>query len=91
MRALVLTAQAPLTVNPSPLSLIEVPVPDPAPGQVRIRVSACGICHTDLHIVEGELRAPALPLVPGHQVVGIVEATGHGVTHLRDGDRVGVA
>ena len=91
MRALVLTAQAPLTVNPSPLSLIEVPVPDPAPGQVRIRVAACGICHTDLHIVEGELRAPALPLVPGHQVVGIVEATGHEVTHLRAGDRVGVA
>jgi alcohol dehydrogenase, propanol-preferring len=91
MKALLLTVQAPLAMNPSPLALVEMPLPDPGPGQVRLRVATCGICHTDLHIVEGELKAPALPLVPGHQVVGTVDAAGSGVTNLQTGDRVGVA
>lgn len=68
----------------------ERPLPEPGPGEVRIRVRACGICHTDLHICEGELPAPALPLVPGHQAVGVVEALGEGVDPAWEGRRVGV-
>ncbi len=91
MRALRLRAPAPLDVQPSPLEPAEVPLPEPGTGQVRIRVRACGICRTDLHIVEGDLPPPALPLIPGHQVVGIVDAVGPGVQRPREGDRVGVA
>ncbi len=91
MKALRLRSPAPLDVEPSPLELAEVPLPEPGQGQVRIRVRACGICHTDLHIVEGDLRPPSLPLIPGHQVVGVVEAVGPGVRRPREGDRVGVA
>lgn len=64
--------------------------PAPAPHQVLIRVSACGVCRTDLHIVDGELTEPKLPLIPGHEIVGYVEALGAGVTGLARGDRVGV-
>ncbi|HEX4835863.1 MAG TPA: zinc-dependent alcohol dehydrogenase family protein [bacterium] len=91
MKALILQSPVPLAARPDPLAIAEVPVPSPGPGQVRLRVQACGICHTDLHIVEGDLPAPALPLIPGHQIVGIIEAVGPGVTGLREGDRVGVA
>lgn len=73
-----------------PLRLIDLPVPTPASGQVLIRVGACGICRTDLHIVDGELTQPKLPLVPGHQIVGTVEAVGDGVKQFTVGDRVGV-
>jgi len=66
------------------------PAPEPEPGQVRLRVRACGVCRTDLHIVDGELPAPQLPLVPGHEIVGLVEQAGPGVTRFRAGDRVGV-
>ncbi len=91
MRALLLRSQAPLAANPSPLELVDLPVPQPGRGEVRIRVEACGICHTDLHIVEGDLAPRALPLVPGHQIVGTVDAAGQGVERPREGDRVGVA
>lgn len=91
MRALVLRAQAPLSAQAAPLGLVEAPVPEPGAGQVRIRVGACGICHTDLHIVEGDLPAPSLPLTPGHQIAGTVEAVGSGVDGMREGDRVGAA
>ena len=64
--------------------------PSPGPGQVAIRVRACGVCRTDLHIVDGELDQPKLPLIPGHEIVGIVESLGPGVTALAPGDRVGV-
>ncbi|MCA1667583.1 MAG: alcohol dehydrogenase catalytic domain-containing protein, partial [Thermomicrobia bacterium] len=73
-----------------PLRPAEVPTPTPAPDQVRIRVSACGICRTDLHIFDGDLADPKLPLIPGHQIVGTVEATGARVTRFAAGDRVGV-
>ena len=80
----------PCLVEEGPLELMELPLPSPGPGQIRIRVAACGICHTDLHIVEGAIPLPKSPLVPGHQIVGTVEACGQGVTRFRDGDRVGV-
>ncbi|WP_427306880.1 zinc-dependent alcohol dehydrogenase family protein [Cupriavidus sp. H39] len=73
-----------------PLRLREVPVPDPGPGEVRIAVTACGVCRTDLHIVDGDLRRPKPALIPGHEIVGRVDACGTGVTDLRPGDRVGV-
>jgi propanol-preferring alcohol dehydrogenase len=73
-----------------PLQLLEVPVPEPREGQVLLRVSACGVCRTDLHILDGELAAPKLPLILGHQIVGAVERAGAGVEGLRPGDRVGV-
>lgn len=68
----------------------ERPDPDPGPGEVRIRVEACAVCRTDLHIIDGEIPQAVYPLVPGHEVVGIVEAAGAGVTVLRAGMRVGV-
>jgi propanol-preferring alcohol dehydrogenase len=67
-----------------------VAVPEPSPGEVLLRVHACGVCRTDLHVVDGELAGPALPLVPGHEIVGRVLAVGAGVERLREGDRVGV-
>ena len=73
-----------------PLRLEDVPVPEPGPRQVLIEVSACGLCRTDLHVVDGELTQPKLPLVPGHQVVGRVHAAGAGVEGLPTGARVGV-
>ena len=73
-----------------PLAAVELPVPVAGPNQVLVRVHACGVCRTDLHIVDGELTHPKLPLVPGHQIVGTVTAAGPGVTAHRVGDRVGV-
>jgi propanol-preferring alcohol dehydrogenase len=67
----------------------DLPDPEPGPGQVRVRVEACGVCRTDLHIVDGELTEPKLPLVLGHQIVGVVDAAGDGV-ELVAGERVGV-
>lgn len=72
------------------LRLTGVSVPAPGPGQVLLRVHACGICRTDLHIVDGELTEPKLPIVPGHQIVGEVVEAGGSVTRPRVGDRVGV-
>ena len=67
-----------------------LPIPGPGPGQVLVKVHACGVCRTDLHIVDGELTEPKLPLVPGHEIVGTVAALGAGVERHRVGDRVGV-
>jgi alcohol dehydrogenase, propanol-preferring len=66
------------------------PRPIPHSGELLLRVEACAVCRTDLHIVDGELKQPTLPLIPGHEIVGVVEETGPGVTRFRDGDRVGV-
>ena len=84
MRAMIMDAPR------QPLRLAEVPDPEPAAGQVRLRVLACGVCRTDLHIIDGELPHPKVPLIPGHQIVGIVDKCGEGVTRHRVGDRVGV-
>ena len=73
-----------------PLVLADVGMPEPSAGQVLIEVSACGLCRTDLHVVDGELKEPKLPLVPGHQVVGRVVSTGGGVEGVAPGIRVGV-
>lgn len=89
MRAVVLEAPAP--VERAPLRLVERPVPEPGPGEVLVRVAACGVCRTDLHIVEGEVPPVRTPIVPGHQVVGRVEGAGPGATRFRPGDRVGIA
>ena len=88
-RAQQLAEAAPIGTRP--LVGVERPDPQPAPGEVRLRVAACGCCRTDLHVVEGDLALPRLPIVPGHQVVGRVDAIGEGCTELSLGDRVGVA
>ncbi|HUF83506.1 MAG TPA: zinc-dependent alcohol dehydrogenase family protein [Acidimicrobiia bacterium] len=89
MRAQVLERAAP--IGTAPLVLEERAEPRPGPGEVRVRVSACACCRTDLHVVEGDLELPRLPIVPGHQVVGVVDALGADCTRLRAGERVGVA
>jgi propanol-preferring alcohol dehydrogenase len=73
-----------------PLRPAELPIPNPGPGQVLLKVQACGVCHTDLHIVDGELTGPKLPLVLGHQIVGIVAEPGAGAKRFHSGERVGV-
>ena len=88
MRAMQLAHFAPAEEHP--LRLVDLPDPQPAPGQVRIRVRVCGVCHTDLHTVEGDITPPKMPVIPGHQVVGVVDALGEGVTNLTPGARVGV-
>ncbi len=74
----------------TPLVWTEVEDSHPAPGEVRLRVSACGVCRTDLHVVDGELPAARLPAIPGHEIVGRVVEVGAGVTALKPGDRVGI-
>lgn len=74
----------------TPLQPVSRDTPAPGPGEVSLRVRACAVCRTDLHIVDGDLPLPRLPLVPGHEIVASVEALGAGVSHLRPGERVGV-
>ena len=82
--------RAPGPVERDPLEAVDLRAPVPGPGEVRLTISACGLCHTDLHEVEGELRPPKLPIVPGHQIVGVVEARGDGARRFAFGERVGV-
>jgi propanol-preferring alcohol dehydrogenase len=88
MRAMVL--QSPGPVERNPLEPRDVSMRIPGTGEIRIRVQVCGVCHTDLHIAEGDIHPPRLPIIPGHQVVGIVDAVGPGTNEFREGDRVGV-
>lgn len=88
MKASILRAVAPIETNP--LELVELPVPQPGNGQVLINVSACGVCRTDLHVIEGELPERHLPIIPGHQIVGRVAGLGANVANLKINDRVGV-
>jgi propanol-preferring alcohol dehydrogenase len=74
----------------TPLVLRERPVPQPAGGEILVEIAACGVCRTDLHVVDGELPHPKLPIVPGHEIVGRVAAIGPGVTGFKLGERVGV-
>jgi propanol-preferring alcohol dehydrogenase len=73
-----------------PLRLADLPRPEPGPGQILVKVKACGVCRTDLHVVDGELAEPKLPIVPGHEIVGVVEQTGRGVEWFEPGERVGI-
>jgi propanol-preferring alcohol dehydrogenase len=78
-------------VDERPLRLLDVPDPEPGPGEVRVRVRACGVCRTDLHVIEGDLPEHTLPIIPGHQIVGEVDSLGPGATRFSTGDRVGIA
>lgn len=80
----------PKPIEQKPLNLEEVPIPDPGPGEARVRVRYCGVCHTDLHIVEGDIQPPNLPITPGHQVVGVVDALGRDAGKFEVGQRVGI-
>src|SRR5262249_21363115 len=84
MRAMVLEAPR------APLRETDLPLPRPGPEQILLRVHACGVCRTDLHVVDGELTEPKLPLVPGHEIVGTVVEKGAHVERFAPGDRVGV-
>lgn len=88
MHAMELREPAP--ISEAPLTATETAVPAPESHQIRIRVSVCGVCHTDLHTAEGDLTLPKTPIIPGHQIVGVVDAIGDDVTRHREGDRVGV-
>jgi alcohol dehydrogenase, propanol-preferring len=83
MHAMVLKKQA-------PLAWTELPDRLPGPNEIRVKIAACGVCRTDLHVVDGELGACALPIIPGHEIVGRIDAIGAGVTGLRVGERVGI-
>lgn len=89
MRAYILRSPAPIESNP--LQLADVPKPEPTGSQVLVRVNACGICRTDLHVIEGELPQRKSPITPGHQVVGVVEAVGDQAKQHKIGTRVGIA
>jgi propanol-preferring alcohol dehydrogenase len=78
-------------IGTHPLVAAAVPDPEPGPGEIRVRVRVCAICRTDLHVIEGELPPRRLPVVPGHQVVGTVDALGPGAGRFRRGERVGIA
>ncbi len=73
-----------------PLRLLEKSDPAPGPGQVQVKISACGVCRTDLHVVDGDLPEPKLPIIPGHEIVGNVSALGEGVDHFKLGERIGI-
>ncbi|MGH9470607.1 MAG: zinc-dependent alcohol dehydrogenase family protein [Terriglobia bacterium] len=88
MKASVLHSVAPITSNP--LRYEEAPEPEPAPGEVLVRVAACGVCRTDLHVIEGELPPRKFPLIPGHQIVGTVTKRGEGTSRFAAGARVGI-
>src|SRR5262249_4945101 len=83
--------RAPAAIQTGPLVFGDVPTPEPGPKDVLVRVRACAVCRTDLHVVEGELPQRKMPVIPGHQIVGTVEAVGREVTRFALGARVGIA
>ena len=89
MNAMILEQDA--DVATGPLRARDIPKPEPGHGQVRVKVHVCGVCRTDLHVVEGELPPSTRPIVPGHETVGIVDRVGQGVKQIKEGDRVGIA
>ena len=80
----------PAPAESAPLQLRDLPDPTPGPHELRVRIRACAVCHTDLHITEGDLPLPKLPIIPGHQIVGRVDAAGPNVLSYEQGDRVGI-
>ena len=89
MRAMLLDAPAPIKTHP--LRLGDVRVPEPANDEVRVKVNACGVCRTDLHVCEGDLEVRRSPVIPGHQIVGTIDTLGANVVEREVGQRVGVA
>src|SRR5215469_9577903 len=89
MKACVL--HAPANIETNPLKFEEVAIPEPGPDEILVRVHSCGVCRTDLHVTEGELAPRKSPIVPGHQVVGVVEKTGSNAHRFAKGARVGIA
>jgi propanol-preferring alcohol dehydrogenase len=89
LRAMVLERTQP--IDAAPLRLREMPNPEPGPGEIRLRVRACGLCRTDLHVIEGDLPLLRTPLIPGHQIIGVVERLGAQTRRFAPGTRVGVA
>ncbi|MGZ4814994.1 MAG: zinc-dependent alcohol dehydrogenase family protein [Terriglobales bacterium] len=88
MRAIVLEQQR--SIDDFPLEMRDVPFPEPGPRQIRVKVHCCALCHTDLHVIEGDLAPHKLPLIPGHQIVGTVEKCGRDVRKVQRSDRVGI-
>ena len=88
MKACLLYSPAPVERNP--LEFTDAPDPRPGKGEVLVRVKMCGVCRTDLHVVEGELPPKKSPVIPGHQIVGVVESLGEGARRFKRGDRVGI-
>ena len=89
MRAMVLDRQG--DIDTAPLRMMDVPDPQPGRGEVRVKVSVCAVCRTDLHVVEGDLGAVKLRLIPGHQVVGVIDQVGQGCERFEMGQRIGIA
>jgi len=90
MRAMVLSATASLDRNPVPLTLVQMPRPEPEQGEILIEVAVCGVCHTELDEIEGRTVPPRFPIIPGHEIIGRVVATGSGCSRYQPGQRVGV-
>jgi propanol-preferring alcohol dehydrogenase len=89
MKAMVLYERKP--IEESPLVLKEIIDPEPGKGEVRVKIKACGVCRTDLHVIEGELPPAKTPIIPGHEIVGIVDRLGEGSSRFKIGDRIGIA
>ncbi len=89
MKAMILKRFAPIDQNP--LDLVDLPIPEPDSDEILLRIKVCGVCHTDLHTIEGELPEVKLLIIPGHQVVGVVEKVGKNTSRFKEGDRLGVA
>lgn len=82
--------ERPAAIESAPLKLTDLPLPEPQAGDVRVRVLACAMCRTDLHSIEGEIPTPTLPVIPGHQIVGVIDKIGENTAYLRVGDRIGI-
>lgn len=78
-------------IDQNPLELVDLPIPEPDPEDILLRVKVCGVCHTDLHTIEGELPEVKLPIIPGHQVIGVVEKLGKNTSRFKERERLGVA
>jgi propanol-preferring alcohol dehydrogenase len=91
MKAMILNRVSDLRINKNPLDLVAIPIPVPQEGEILIKISVCGVCHTELDEIEGRISPLTFPVVPGHQVVGIVAELGPATTKFELGDRVGVA
>lgn len=89
MRAMAVERPGP--IESTPLVQIEAPIPEPAEGEIRVRVRACGVCRTDLHVAEGDLARKQPRIIPGHEIVGVVDKNGAGASRFAIGDRVGIA